>query len=66
MTGSQFFITLSNKALDYLDGKMAVFGHVAEGLEVLDKLSAAIVDEDGVPYKDIRIMHTIILDDPFR
>lgn len=65
MAGSQFFITLADKALDYLDGKMAVFGRVAEGLETLDKLSAAIVDEDNIPYKDIRIMHTIILDDPF-
>ena len=65
MAGSQFFVTLSDKHLDYLDGKMAIFGQVAEGLEVLDKINGVLVDEDGMPYKDIRIKHTIILDDPF-
>ena len=65
MAGSQFFITLSDSHLEYLDGKMAVFGHVAEGLEILDKINQSITDTEGVPFKDIRIKHTIILDDPF-
>ncbi|KAL2911533.1 Peptidyl-prolyl cis-trans isomerase-like 4 [Polyrhizophydium stewartii] len=65
MAGSQFLITLTDNHLEYLDGKQAVFGHVAEGLEVLDKINDAICDQDGRPYRDIRIKHTIILDDPF-
>lgn len=62
--GSQFIITLSD-SLEYLNGKQAVFGKVAEGLETLDKINAAFCDEDGHPLRDIRIKHTIILDDPF-
>ena len=62
--GSQFLITLSDN-IDYLDGKHTVFGHVAKGFEVLEKLNEWICDKDGRPYQDIRIMHTVILDDPF-
>ncbi|PPR04654.1 hypothetical protein CVT24_011872 [Panaeolus cyanescens] len=62
--GSQFFITLADN-IDYLDGKHAVFGHVVEGLETLDKLNEVFVDQDGRPFKDVRIRHVIVLDDPF-
>ncbi|KAG0232511.1 Peptidyl-prolyl cis-trans isomerase cyp6 [Actinomortierella wolfii] len=62
--GSQFFITMADN-LDYLDGRFTVFGQVAEGMDVLDKINNAIVDDQFRPYKDIRIKHTIILDDPF-
>lgn len=65
LAGSQFFITLSDSHLDYLDNKMAVFGVVAEGLEILDAINETITDSEGFPFKDIRIKHTIILDDPF-
>ena len=58
--GSQFFITLADN-IDYLDGKHAVFGHVVEGLETLDKLSETYVDSDGRPLKDVRIRHVIVL-----
>ncbi|KAH6902811.1 cyclophilin-like domain-containing protein [Coprinopsis sp. MPI-PUGE-AT-0042] len=62
--GSQFFITLGNN-IDYLDGKHAVFGHVVEGLETLEKMNEVYVDQDSRPFKDIRIRHVIILDDPY-
>ncbi|KAI0089222.1 cyclophilin-like domain-containing protein [Irpex rosettiformis] len=62
--GSQFFITLADN-IDYLDGKHAVFGHVVEGLDTLDKLNEVFVDQDGRPFKDVRIRHVEILDDPF-
>ncbi|KAK2460022.1 hypothetical protein APHAL10511_007945 [Amanita phalloides] len=62
--GSQFFITLADN-IDYLDGKHAVFGRVVEGLEMLDKLNEVFVDKDSRPFKDVRIRHVIILDDPF-
>jgi len=62
--GSQFFITLGDN-IDYLDGKHAVFGHVVEGLDTLDKLNEAFTDQEGRPLKDVRIRHVEILDDPF-
>lgn len=61
---SQFFITLAD-GIDYLDGKHAVFGHVVEGLETLDKINEVFVDSDGRPLKDVRIRHVVVLDDPF-
>ncbi|OZJ06353.1 Peptidyl-prolyl cis-trans isomerase-like 4 [Bifiguratus adelaidae] len=64
ISGSQFFITLGEN-LDYLDGKSTVFGEVAEGFDVLEKLNEVFSDEQGRPYKDVRIRHTVILDDPF-
>lgn len=64
VAGSQFIITLGDN-LDYLDGKAAIFGQVVEGFDVLEKINDAFCDETGRPYKDIRIRHTVILDDPF-
>lgn len=64
MHGSQFFIT-AGEDLDYLDGVHTVFGEVTEGFEILMKINDAICDEHHRPYKDIRITHTVILDDPF-
>ncbi|TDL29954.1 cyclophilin-like protein [Rickenella mellea] len=62
--GSQFFITLADN-IEYLDGKHAVFGHVVEGFDTLDKLNDVFTDQDGRPLKDVRIRHVVILDDPF-
>ncbi|KIY43166.1 cyclophilin-like protein [Fistulina hepatica ATCC 64428] len=62
--GSQFFVTLADH-IDYLDGKHAVFGHVVEGFNTLDKINDVFVDQGGRPFKDIRIRHVVILDDPF-
>ncbi|XP_010060849.2 peptidyl-prolyl cis-trans isomerase CYP59 isoform X1 [Eucalyptus grandis] len=64
LNASQFYFTLRDD-LDYLDGKHTVFGEVAEGLETLTRINEAYVDEKGRPYKNIRIRHTYILDDPF-
>ena len=62
---SQFFITLRAEELDNLDGKFTIFGQIAEGLEVLQKINELYCDGDGRPYQDMRIKHTYILDDPF-
>lgn len=62
--GSQFIITLAND-IDHLDKKAAVFGQVVEGFDVLEKINAAFVDDKGRPLKDIRILHTVVLDDPY-
>lgn len=63
---SQFYFTLRDD-LDYLDGKHTVFGIVEEkeGLDTLAKINETFVDDNGRPFKDIRIKHTYILDDPF-
>lgn len=64
LAGSQFLVTLGDN-IDYLDGKAAIFGQVVEGFDVLEKINTAFIDDSGRPLKDIRIRHTIVLDDPF-
>lgn len=61
---SQFYITLRPQ-IEYLDKKKTIFGHVEEGLEVLQEINKAFCDQDGRPYQDIRIRHTHIVFDPF-
>ena len=62
--GSQFIITLDDD-LGHLDGDNRVFGEVADGLDVLDKFDEVIVDEGHRPFQDVRVTHTVVLDDPF-
>ncbi|XP_066139756.1 peptidyl-prolyl cis-trans isomerase-like 4 [Euwallacea fornicatus] len=62
MIGSQFFLTLGED-LTYLDEKHCVFGEVVEGFEVLEMINEVICDKDDRPYQDVRITHTVILDD---
>lgn len=62
--GSQFFVTLQD-GLTHLDRKHTVFGFVAEGLDTLDKIGSAFVDDQGKPLVNIRLRHTIVLHDPF-
>jgi len=64
VAGSQFIVTLGEHT-DYLDGKAAIFGKVVEGFDVLEKINDAIVDDNGHPLVDIRIRHTVVLDDPY-
>lgn len=63
--GSQFFITLADD-LTYLDEAHTIFGHVQEGIDVLDKLAETEVNDNFRPYRVIRIRHTIILHDLFK
>lgn len=64
LAASQFVVTLADET-DYLDGKAAIFGKVVEGFDVLEKINDAIVDDKGHPLVDIRIKHTVVLDDPY-
>jgi peptidyl-prolyl cis-trans isomerase-like 4 len=64
LNASQFYFTLRDD-LDYLDGKHTVFGQIAEGFDTLTRINEAYVDPKNRPYKNIRIKHTHILDDPF-
>lgn len=61
---SQFFITLRDEDYDNLEGSHTIFGEVAEGFDVLQKLNALYCDENGRPFQDVRIRHTYLLDDP--
>jgi peptidyl-prolyl cis-trans isomerase B (cyclophilin B) len=51
--GSQFFIVLADQPA--LDGLYTVFGHVADGLEVLQKISETPVDDKGLTTARIEI-----------
>lgn len=62
--GSQFFLTLGEH-LDSLDGEHIVFGEVVEGMDILLKLNQTLVDDNNRPYQDIRITHTVVLEDPY-
>lgn len=63
MLGSQFFLTLGSE-LQSLD-EHCIFAEITEGMEILLKLNETICDNQHRPYKDIRITHTVILEDPF-
>eukprot|EP00347_Sterkiella_histriomuscorum_P000769 403374574 len=65
MNGSAFFITLSDNEIQHLNNKHTIFGQVVEGLENLDKINNAYSDNQGRPYQNIRIKHTMIIEDPF-
>ncbi|KAG2386698.1 hypothetical protein C9374_002442 [Naegleria lovaniensis] len=65
---SQFYITTTNRHLDYLDGTHTIFGRVEEGIDVvraIDKLYTEKKGELEVPIQTVRIRHTQILFDPF-
>lgn len=64
LASSQFIITLGEKIED-LDGKAAIFGEVVEGFDALEKINATFTDHSGRPLQDIRILHTVVLDDPY-
>lgn len=65
MNSSTFYITLSSNNLISLNGKHTIFGEVTKGFDVLDKINDAYCDEDNRPYQNIRIIHCIVLNDPF-
>ncbi|MBS3095347.1 peptidylprolyl isomerase [Candidatus Woesearchaeota archaeon] len=59
--GSQFFINLVDN--NYLDGKHPVFGRVARGMDVVDKIGNVETDANDRPLEDIRIIKAEILRD---
>lgn len=66
MNASGFFFTLSDKPLpEDIIKTHTIFGEIAEGIESLDKINKAYCDTRGRPYQNIRIKHTLIIEDPF-
>lgn len=56
--GSQFFINLVDNG--YLNGKHVVFGHVVEGMEVVDAIGKTPVDGNDRPAEDIVVTRVVI------
>ena len=63
---STFFITLTDEELPFYYKKHTIFGQIVEGLEFLDKFNQVYVDQKNRPLQNIRIKHSMIIDDsPF-
>jgi peptidyl-prolyl cis-trans isomerase B (cyclophilin B) len=60
--GAQFFIVLVDQP--GLDGKYSVFGHVSDGIEVLQKISETPVDASGMATERVEIAKVTIRDTP--
>ena len=60
--GSQFFIVLADQPA--LDNQYTVFGHVSDGIEVLQQISQAPVDDKGLVTERIEVRHVTVRDTP--
>ncbi|MGE5245609.1 MAG: peptidylprolyl isomerase [Betaproteobacteria bacterium] len=61
-SGSQFFVAVVDQP--GLDGKYTVFGHVSDGIEVVQKISETPVDAKGLATERVEIRHVTIRDTP--
>ncbi len=60
--GAQFFVCVSDQPS--LDGQYTIFGRVAEGMDVVQKISEAPADDRGMPHERIAIRSVTIRDAP--
>lgn len=60
--GSQFFIMHADAP--HLDGQYAAFGHVVEGIEVVDEIASVATDYSDRPKADVRIDKITLENEP--
>ena len=60
--GAQFFVCVSDQPS--LDGQYTIFGRVAEGMDVVQKISEAPADDRGMPHQRIAIRSVTIRNAP--
>jgi peptidyl-prolyl cis-trans isomerase B (cyclophilin B) len=60
--GAQFFIVVVDQP--GLDGQYTVFGHLSDGMEVVQKISETPVDDKGLATARVEIRHVAIRDTP--
>jgi peptidyl-prolyl cis-trans isomerase B (cyclophilin B) len=60
--GAQFFIVIVDQPA--LDGQYTVFGQVADGMDVLQTISATPIDADGMATERVEIRRVTIRDTP--
>ncbi len=60
--GAQFFVVVVDQPA--LDGQYTVFGHVSDGMEVVQKISETPVDATGLATDRVEIRHVMIRDTP--
>lgn len=60
--GAQFFVVLADQPT--LDNQYTVFGHVADGMEALVKISQTPINAAGVATERVEITHVTIRDTP--
>ncbi|MEN6610713.1 MAG: peptidylprolyl isomerase [Methanoregulaceae archaeon] len=57
--GSQFFINLVNN--NFLDDRHPVFGHVIEGMEIVDTIAKVKTDASDRPLTPVKILKAVVL-----
>ncbi|HUK36309.1 MAG TPA: peptidylprolyl isomerase [Vicinamibacterales bacterium] len=60
--GQQFFIAVVDQP--GLDGKYTVFGHVSDGIEIVQKISETPIDDKGLATERVEIKSVVIRDTP--
>ena len=60
--GSQFFVAVVDQP--GLDGQYTVFGHVSDGMEVVQKISETPVDDKGIVTARVDVKHVTIRETP--
>lgn len=62
--GSDFFITLGYDCSRF-DDKHSIFGVISENFNIIEDISKEYVDKNKRPFRNIRILETRIIYDPF-